>query len=49
MSLKIQFLHAHLDFFPENCGAVSDNMASDFIKILQPWRRGMEGSGVLLF
>jgi hypothetical protein len=23
MSLKIH-LHAHLDFFPENCGAVSD-------------------------
>ena len=24
MSLKINFLHSHLDFFPENCGAVSD-------------------------
>ena len=24
MSLKIRFLHSHLDFFPENCGAVSD-------------------------
>ena len=24
MSLKIHFLHLHLDFFPENCGAVSD-------------------------
>jgi hypothetical protein len=24
MSLKIHFLHAHLDFFPENCGAVYD-------------------------
>ena len=23
-SLKIHFLHSHLDFFPENCGAVSD-------------------------
>jgi hypothetical protein len=23
MSLKIHFLHAHLDFFPENCGALS--------------------------
>jgi len=24
MSLKIRFLHSHLDFFPENYGAVSD-------------------------
>ena len=24
MSLKIHFLHSHMDFFPENCGAVSD-------------------------
>ena len=24
MSLKIHFLHSHLDFFPFNCGAVSD-------------------------
>lgn len=24
MSLKINFLHPHLDFFPENLGSVSD-------------------------
>jgi len=24
MTLKIHFLHSHLDFFLENCGAVSD-------------------------
>ena len=24
MTLKIHFLNSHLDFFPENCGAVSD-------------------------
>ena len=24
MSQKICFLHSHLNFFPENCGAVSD-------------------------
>jgi hypothetical protein len=24
MSLTIHFLHSHLDFFPENCGALSD-------------------------
>ncbi len=25
MSLKIHFLHSHLDFFPKNLGAVSDD------------------------
>jgi len=24
MSLKIHFLHSHLEFFPKNCGAVRD-------------------------
>jgi len=24
MSLKIYFLHSHLEFFPENCGEVRD-------------------------
>jgi len=24
MSVKIHFLSSHLDFFPENCGSVSD-------------------------
>jgi hypothetical protein len=24
MSLKKHFLHSHLDFFPENCGSLSD-------------------------
>lgn len=30
MSLKIHFLHSHLDFFPENCGAVSDEHGERF-------------------
>ena len=30
MSLKICFLHSHLDFFPENCGAVSDQHGERF-------------------
>ncbi|UYV60131.1 Dscam [Cordylochernes scorpioides] len=34
MSLKIHFLHSHLDFFPDNLGAVSDEHGSaPFIKI----------------
>jgi hypothetical protein len=30
MSLKIHFLHSHLDFFPENCDAVSDEHGENF-------------------
>ena len=30
LSLKIQFLHSHLDFFPENCGVVSDEHGERF-------------------
>jgi hypothetical protein len=30
MSLKINFLYSHLDFFPENCGAVSDEHGESF-------------------
>ncbi|UYV82854.1 hypothetical protein LAZ67_22001095 [Cordylochernes scorpioides] len=30
MSLKIQFLHSHLDFFPDNLGAVSDEHGERF-------------------
>lgn len=30
ISLKIHFLHSHLDFFPENCGAVSDEHGERF-------------------
>ena len=29
-SLKVHFLHLHLDFFPENCGAVSDEYGECF-------------------
>jgi hypothetical protein len=30
MSLKIQFLHSHLDSFPVNCGAVSNEHGEHF-------------------
>ena len=30
MSLKIHFLSSHLDFFPENCGSVSDEHGERF-------------------
>jgi hypothetical protein len=30
MSLKIHFLHSHLDFFPENLGSTSDEQSERF-------------------
>jgi hypothetical protein len=30
MSLKVHFLGSHLDFFPENLGAVSDGTERDY-------------------
>jgi hypothetical protein len=30
MSLKMHFLHSHLDSFPANCGAVSDEHGERF-------------------
>jgi hypothetical protein len=30
MSLKIHFLSSHLDYFPENCGSVSDEQGERF-------------------
>jgi len=35
MSLKIHFLHSHLDFFPENLGAVSDEQGERFHQDIQ--------------
>ena len=30
MSVKIHFLSSHLDFFPENCGSMSDEQGERF-------------------
>ena len=30
MSVKIHFLSSHLDFFPESCGSVSDELGEGF-------------------
>lgn len=51
MSLKIHFLHSHLDFFPENLGAVSDEQGERFHQDIQSmearyqgfWNEGMMG------
>jgi hypothetical protein len=43
MSLKVHFLDSHLDFFPENLGAVSDEHGERFhqdISIMEDWYQG---------
>jgi len=42
MSLKIHFLHSHLEFFPENFGAVSDEHGEHSIKTFLQWRRDIK-------
>jgi hypothetical protein len=49
MSLKIHFLHSHLDFFPQNLSAVSDEHGEHFhqdIAVME--KNGTKGSGALL-
>lgn len=43
MSLKIHFLHSHLDFFPENLGAVSDEQGERFHQDIQLMEKRYQG------
>jgi len=47
MFLKIYMLHSHLDFFPDNCGMVSDEHGEIFMMKLQRWRNDIRKSGPL--
>ena len=42
MSLKIHFLHSHLDFFPPNLELSAMNRVRDFIKKFPLWRKDMK-------
>ena len=43
MSLKIHSLHLHLDFFPDNCGAVSDEHGECFHQDISSMEKGYQG------
>jgi hypothetical protein len=43
MSLKIHFLHSHLDFFPDNLGAVSDEHGEQFHKDIAAMEKRYQG------
>jgi len=44
MSLKIHFLHSHLDFLPANCGAVSDEHGEPFHQDIAQMERDSSGA-----
>jgi len=43
VSLKTHFLHLHLDFFPENCGAVSDEHGEHFHQDISSMEKRYQG------
>jgi len=43
MSLNINFLHSHLDFFPENCGTVSDEHGEHFHQDISSMEKRYQG------
>jgi len=43
MSLKIHFLHSHLDFSPENCGIVSDEHGEGFDQHISSMEKRYQG------
>ena len=43
MSLKIHFMHSHLDFFPDNLGAVSDEHGERFHQEISVMEKRYQG------
>jgi len=46
MSVKVHFLHSHLDYFPENLGAMSEEQGERFHQDLKQCRRGIKDGGM---
>lgn len=44
MSLKVHFLHSHIDYFPENLGAVSEEQGERFHQDIKEMERRYQGS-----
>jgi hypothetical protein len=43
MSLKVHFLNSHLDCFPENLGAVSDEQGERFHQVIKEMETRYQG------
>ncbi|KAJ8703707.1 hypothetical protein PYW08_016961 [Mythimna loreyi] len=48
MSLKVHFLHSHIDYFPENLGAYSEEQGERFTRMCVISREGTKGDGMSL-
>ena len=48
MSLKLHFMHAHLDFFPHNMGDANDEQGEHFHQLISTMEKGTWESGHLL-
>ena len=46
MSLKIHFLHSHLEFFSENLGSVSDEQGERFHQDISLMEKRYKGNGL---
>ena len=42
MSIKMHYLHSHLDWFPENCGDVSDEQGERFHQDMKGMHSGLK-------
>ena len=43
MSVKVHFLHSHLDYFPENLGAVSEEQGERFHQDIKTMEKRYQG------
>ena len=43
MSVKVHFLHSHLDYFPENLGAMSEEQGERFHQVLKTMEKRSQG------
>lgn len=48
MSLKVHFLNSHIDYFPENLGAYSEEQGCDFTRMSVISTEGTKGDGMSL-
>jgi hypothetical protein len=49
MSLKVHFLHSHLDFFPENLVKSATSKVNAFMKVLSQGNTAIKVSGTTLW
>jgi hypothetical protein len=48
VSLRIHFLHSHLDFFQQTLETSATGMMKGFVRIFLTWRNATRGSGIRL-